>query len=491
MPERIEDLKPQALWRAFAGISKVPRCSKHEAAAIDWLERLGREKGCATRRDAVGNLVIAVPASPGREKAPTVVLQGHADMVCEKNADVAHDFSRDPIRPRIEGEWVKATGTTLGADNAIGFCTALALLDTPEALHGPLEILITVDEETGLTGATNIAPGFITGKYLINLDSEEIGVFTVGCAGGRDSLITLRAPREKSSDAEAFQVKVSGLMGGHSGTDIHENRGNSIRILALLLQALLDDPEAGEIRLGRFTGGSKRNAIPREASAVVAVKRGRSGPLKAAVERIGAQVHAEHAGIESGWQISLDALPSGAEPLASAADSRRMIGLLNALPNGVQAMSVALRTLVETSNNVGVVEDLGDGWKVVCASRSSLAPAMESLIQRIRATAKLAGAEVSHGDGYPGWKPDLDSPLLSRAREVYRRLYGTEAEVRAIHAGLECGLFTEKYPELDLLSYGPDIKGAHSPDERVRISTVEKMWEFTCALLEDLSRPRA
>jgi len=491
MAERIEELEPPALWRYFAEISKIPRCSKREGAAIDWLERVGREKGCATRRDPAGNLVIAVPATPGHEDAPTVVLQGHADMVCEKNADVAHDFSRDPIRPRIEGEWVKATGTTLGADNAIGVCAALAFLDTPEAVHGPLEILVTVDEETGLTGATNIAPGFITGKLLINLDSEEIGVFTVGCAGGRDSTITLRAPRETAAGLKTFRLSVSGLMGGHSGTDIHENRGNSIRILALLLQAALEEAGAADLRLGAFTGGSKRNAIPRESRAVVAVPPGGAAALRGAVERIGAQARAELSGIEGDWTIALEPLPGEGEPLASAADSRRLILLLNALPNGVQSMSVELRTLVETSNNVGVVEDAGDAWRVVCASRSSLAPAMESLIQRIRATARLAGAEVTHGDGYPGWTPDLRSPLLARAQEVYRRLYGRDPEVRAIHAGLECGLFTEKYPDLDLLSYGPDIKGAHSPDERVRIVTVEKMWEFTRALIEDLARARA
>jgi dipeptidase D len=387
---------------------------------------------------------------------------------------------------------VRARGTTLGADNAIGVATGLAFLDTPDAVHGPIELLVTIDEETGLTGATNIDPGFFSGKYLINLDSEEIGVFTVGCAGGRDSTLTLHAPRAADGGLEAFRVTISGLMGGHSGTDIHENRGNSIKILARLLMTALEDPQVGGLRVAAMTGGSKRNALPREARAVVGVAKGKGAAFRAAVERVAAEVHVELAGIERDWRVTIEPAAAGeAGPYSDADASRRLILLLNALPNGVQAMSVELRTLVETSNNVGVMEDLGDGYRIVCASRSSLAPAMAMIIGRIRAAALLAGAEIEHGDGYPGWKPNLDSPLLARAKALHARLFGVEAKVQAIHAGLECGLFTEKYPDLDLLSYGPDIKGAHSPDERVRIASVEKFWTFTRALLEDIAREKA
>jgi dipeptidase D len=491
MTQRVEDLQPKALWHYFVELSKIPRCSKHEIPANDWIESVARAKGCATKRDRVGNLLVQVPATRGCEGAPTVVLQGHADMVCEKNSDVAHDFGKDPIRPVIDGEWVRAQGTTLGADNGIGVAAGLAFLDLPEAVHGPLEILVTIDEETGLTGAVNLEPGFMTGQYLINLDSEEIGIFTVGCAGGRDSVLTLKAPRSADARAEHLRLTVGGLMGGHSGTDIHENRGNSIKILARVLQAALEDPAVGGLRLGAVSGGSKRNALPREARGIVAVAAGRTGALRAAIERETAIVREELSGIERDWRVTLEPVAAAeAGPLSDADASRRLVWLLGALPNGVQAMSVDIRTLVETSNNVGVLEDLGDGYRAVCASRSSLMPAMEGLTGRITACARLAGAEVVHADGYVGWKPDLASPLLARCREVYRRTFGEESKVQAIHAGLECGLFTRKYPKLDLISYGPDVKGAHSPDERVRIASVEKFFTFTRALLEDIAREK-
>lgn len=497
MGARIEDLQPRALWGYFAELAKVPRASKNEAAAIDWVEKVAREHRAEARRDAVGNILVRVPATPGHERAPAVLLQSHIDMVCEKNRDVVHDFERDPIRPVIDGEWVRAQGTTLGADNGIGVAAALALLDEKDAVHGPLELLFTIDEETGLTGAAAIQPGYFSARFMINLDSEEIGVFTVGCAGGRDTTITLKARRAARPGLELQRVAVMGLQGGHSGTDIHKNRGNSIKLLARMLLAAAEDPAVGPISIGLLSGGSKRNAIPREASATVGVEPARVAALRAALEREAARVLAQLKGIDDRMQLTIEPPPPpgcGATSQAEARlvsdpeDALRLLRLLNGLPHGVLAMSVDIPNLVETSSNVGVVSDLGDGWQISCSSRSSVGPALEGVLAQVRSVARLAGAQTLHNDGYPGWKPNLKSPLLARARAVHQKLFQQEAEVRAIHAGLECGLLTEKYPELDILSYGPDIQGAHSPDERVRIPTVETMWAFTLALLEDLAR---
>lgn len=488
MPHSIADLEPKALWHYFLELSKIPRCSKQEQAAIDWIARIADERGAATRRDAVGNLLVLVPASPGYEDAPTVALQGHADIVCEKNTGTQHDFAKDPIRPIIDGDWVTAEGTTLGADNGIGVAAAMAVLDSPEITHGPLELLVTVDEETGLTGAFGIQPGFLSADYLVNLDSEEIGVFTVGCAGGTDTTVTFRAARSAAADAELLGVAVAGLQGGHSGTDIHKNRGNSIKILFRLLLAALEDPAVGTLRLGTAQGGSKRNALPREARAIVAVPAGGASAFRATLETKRDEIREQLAGIDDDLQLVIES--AGGESVCDAEASARMIRMICALPFGVQAMDADIPDLVETSSNVGVLTDLGDGYEISCASRSSLAPTMQGLLGQIRAVADLAGAEVTHSDGYPGWKPNLRSPLLARAKEVHQRVFGRAAEVRAIHAGLECGLFTEKYPKLDIISYGPDIQNPHSPDEKVRIETVARMWRFTCALLEDLAKNR-
>jgi len=485
--KKLADLEPKALWRYFEELSRIPRCSKKEQAAAAWVEKVARDHGLKPERDRSGNVLVRVPGTAGLEKAPVVALQGHLDMVCEKNSDVAHDFARDPIVPVVHADGhVRAQGTTLGADNGIGIAAALALLDTPGGEHGPLELLFTIDEETGLSGALGIEAGWLKARYLLNLDSEELGVFTVGCAGGRDTNIRLSARRAPREGLAALELTVSGLQGGHSGTDIHRNRGNSVKILARLLLAAVESRSVGALHLGEASGGSKRNALPREARAGIAIARSQVEAFKREVEAETGRVRVQLAGSDEKLHVTLE--PSAEKAYASAEDSLRALRLIRALPQGVAAMNVDIPTLVETSNNVGVLEDLGDGWRIVCATRSSVAPALLDLLAQIDAAAHLAGAEVTHNDGYPGWKPNLDSPLLARAKDVYRRLYGSDPQVGAIHAGLECGLFTEKYPGLDLLSFGPDIQGAHSPDERVRIDTVEKMYEFTCALLGDLAR---
>ena len=485
----VSQLEPRALWKYFLELSAIPRCSKQEAAALAWLEGVARAHGIEPVRDRAGNILIRVPASPGCENAPPIALQSHVDMVCEKNSDVVHDFTRDPIRPGVEGEFVRAQGTTLGADNGIGLAAALALLDDTETRHGPLELLFTVDEETGLSGALAIEAGFLKARYMLNLDSEELGIFTVGCAGGRDTNITVRIPRMARPELAAFEIAIGGLHGGHSGTDIHRNRGNSIKILGRLLLAAAESPSVGPLLLGAASGGSKRNALPREARAQVAIEPKRAAALRGVIEAEIAKVRRQLAGIDDGLTVAVS--ETSASAFASAADSLRMLRLIQALPQGVAAMNVDIPTLVETSNNVGVLEDLGDGYRIVCATRSSVAPALLELLAQVDAAAHLAGAEVTHNEGYPGWKPNLASPLLARARAVHERLFGDPGKVQAIHAGLECGLFTEKYPQLDILSYGPDITGAHSPEERVKIDTVAKTWEFTQKLLAELARADA
>jgi dipeptidase D len=325
------------------------------------------------------------------------------------------------------------------------------------------------------------------------LDSEEIGVFTVGCAGGTDTTIVYRAPRAPA-DGPVFELAVTGLMGGHSGTDIHKNRGNSLKVLFRLLLAAVEDPTVGPLRIGAVNGGSKRNAIPREARGRIGVESGREAALRRAIERQSEVVQRQLASIDEGLRVAIEevkadaAATSDAHALMSADDSLRFLQMMNALPHGVQGMDVNIPDLVETSCNVGVLDDLGGGYQISVSGRSSLAPALRGLLGQIRSVARLAGAEATHSDGYPGWKPNLKSPLLARSLEVHRRVHGREATVRAIHAGLECGLLTEKYPDLDIISYGPDIQGAHSPDERVRIETVARMWTFTRALIEDLAR---
>ncbi len=483
MGSALEGLEPRIVWEYFERICSIPRCSKNEAAIIDWLESTTAELGLESRRDRAGNLLVQVPATTGLEKAPSVVLQSHVDMVCEKNSETQHDFTRDPIRPRVEDGWVTASGTTLGADNGIGVAVALAVATDRSFSHGPLELLFTVDEETGLTGAASIEPGFFHSKMMLNLDSEEMGVFTIGSAGGRDTTLTLRASREPVEGWSYFLVRVKGLKGGHSGGDIHKNRGNSIKILARTLLACAEGLQGG-LRIGKAQGGSKRNAIPREAEAEVAVAPHSVAALQEKLARHLDLVRNQLRGIDDG--LAIEAAEAQPSVYASAEDSLRLLRLLVALPHGVLAMSRKMKGLVETSSNIGVLEDGESLWRVICSTRSSLDAALESVLEQIRAAGQLAGAEVEHSDGYPGWEPNPESALLKTALSVYERTFGEKAEVRAIHAGLECGLFRGRYPDLDILSYGPDIREPHSPRERVKIDSVEAFWRFTKALLEEI-----
>jgi dipeptidase D len=478
-------LEPRSLWEHFDALTRIPRPSGHEGGAAAYVESVARRIGAEVRRDAVGNVVLAVPASAGREHAPTVILQGHLDMVAEKNKGIEHDFLKDPIRTRVEGEWVGAVGTTLGADNGIGVAAALAAATDPSVAHGPLELLFTIDEERGLTGAIGLDATLLKGRTLLNLDSEEDGAIYVGCSGGCDSILHLD-PRWTAPTAgrAPLLLEVRGLRGGHSGLNIHEGRGNALKLVVRILFSAL---EAGvRFDLAAIRGGSKHNAIPREAEALIHVDPADRAKLDGIVacQREGFGI--ELAGVDDGVEVALsDAAP--AERVASADAAGRLVRLLGVLPHGVIAMSRDIPGLVETSNNLAVVELEGSHVRIVTSSRSSVAPSIRMVLDAIRAAGQLAGAEVESRDGYPGWKPNLASPALGVVREVYRRRWGREPEVKAIHAGLECGLLGEKVPGLDMVSFGPQIEGAHSPDERVHVASVDRFWGALKDVLDRMS----
>ncbi len=480
----IASLEPRLVWEQFDAITRVPRPSKKEEKIREYLVRFAAEHGIECHTDKIGNVVMRKPATPGYEQRPKVILQSHMDMVCEKNSGVEVDFSRDAIRTRIEGEWVRAEGTTLGADDGIGMAAALAVLIDPEAEHGPLEALFTVDEETGLTGAFELGEGMLTGKYLINLDSEDEGEIFIGCAGGIDTIATFRYTTEAApKNYSFFRVDVSDLAGGHSGDDIDKGRVNSNKTVARLLW---DGMQSYELRLSYFDGGNLRNAIPREAYAIFGVPTRLRDEFRKRYELFAADLHAEFRLCEPNFRITLNEMPA----VDHVIDEKTQFGLVYSLvgvPNGVVAMSMALPGLVETSTNLASVKFV-DGAKIVVTSsqRSSVESAKTYVMQMVESVFALAGADVAHSDGYPGWAPDPSSRLLEVSVASYRRLFGREPKVRAIHAGLECGLFLEKYPELEMVSFGPTLRGVHSPDERLEIATVAKFWAHLNDILRTL-----
>ncbi len=480
----ITALNPRIVWELFDAITQVPRPSKKEGRIIEYLVNFAQSHQIEYRKDAIGNVVMRKPATTGFEAHPTVVLQAHMDMVCEKNSDVEFDFEHDAIRTRIDGEWVKAEGTTLGADCGIGMAAALAVLIDPDVQHGPIEALFTVDEETGLTGAFELGEEMLTGKYLINLDSEDEGELFIGCAGGIDTIATFRCTMEPAPKNYAFfRVDVSDLLGGHSGDDIDKGRVNSNKTVARLLW---DGMQSCELRLSYFSGGNLRNAIPREAYAIFGVPERYKTEFLKRYRLFAADLENEFRFREPNFKITLNEMPSVDEVL----DAKTQFGLIYSLvgvPNGVIAMSFAVPGLVETSTNLASVKFEGDDRIVVTSSqRSSVESAKTYVMQMVESVFALAGADVAHSDGYPGWTPNPQSKLLEVTAESYKRLFGTEPKVRAIHAGLECGLFLEKYPDLEMVSFGPTLRGVHSPDERLEIATVDKFWRLLVEVLRTL-----
>ena len=484
MSKAIEGLKPELMWKYFAEISKVPRGSKNEVAITKYVLGVAKKLGLEARADKFGNVVARKPASPGREKVRTVVLQGHLDMVCEKNNDTVHDFLKDPIELVRKGDVLMANGTTLGADNGIAVASSLAIMEDTSLGHGPLEFLFTVDEETGLTGANNLGADFLTGKTLLNLDSEEEGALYVGCSGGRNTIARWAAATDPAPAAAlSAQLKVTGLRGGHSGLEIDKNRGNSIKILARVLQAL----SALGARLSSIDGGNKHNAIPREADAVVFLPKKAWADATAVVAKCQEVIRAELGKADPGLKLALIELKGAKRRTVYKRPlQKKLLDTLAALPHGVIKMSSDIPGLVETSTNVATIKATPRAVEMVTSQRSSVASEIDDVCVTVRTVFELGGAEVKQSDGYPGWKPNLDSDLLKVALSTYQSLYGKKPEVKAIHAGLECGIIGEKYPGMDMLSFGPTLEGVHSPDEKIYLDTVPKYWDFLLGILKNV-----
>lgn len=477
----LEGLEPRPLWKHFGELSRIPRGSKNEEAVARYVMSVAEKLGLDVKRDACGNVLVRVPGTDAG-KSRSVCLQGHLDMVCEKNRDTPHDFTKDALKLERAGEHLKAQGTTLGADNGIGVAAGLALMEDRSVAHGPLELLFTIDEETGLTGAANLSPDLLVSRTMLNLDSEEEGALYVGCAGGRDTLATFSVEFEAApAGSVALQLDVRGLKGGHSGLDIDKGRGNAIKILDRALLAL----EQLGARLATVQAGSKRNAIPREAQALVLVPKAKADAGLAAVRELDAQVKAELMTSDPGVAVAAEVVKKRARVIKKA-QAKKLLLALAAVPHGVIRMSADIAGLVETSTNLAVIETGKKTVTVITSQRSSVASEKDEIVASVSAVFALAGAAVQHGDGYPGWKPNMKSPVLAAARSTFQQLYGKEPHVKAIHAGLECGIIGEKVPGIDMVSFGPTIEGAHSPDERVHIPAVERFWGFLCALLRNL-----
>lgn len=480
----LKDLNPQIVWKNFYSLTQIPRPSKKEGRAVEFLYNFGKSLGLETIKDDVGNIIIRKPATRGMEKRKGVILQGHIDMVPQKNADKVHDFEKDPIEAWVDGEWVRANGTTLGADNGLGVAVAMSVLESMDLKHGPVEMLVTVDEETGMTGARALKPGILKGDILINLDSETEGELYVGCAGGLDITASMPySPAAVPAGYKPFLLTVKGLKGGHSGMDIILYRANANKVMARVLLPMLRDMG---VKLVSVDGGSLRNAIPREAFAQIAVPEDRTEQVKEHVDAVLAAVRTEYAATDPDVSVFVEdqaVLPSEyIDDNAALAALRAVCGC----PDGVWRMSDAVPGLVETSNNTAIVKSEGGKIYVKTLMRSSVDSAKDAMAEQARAVFELAGFNVEFSGGYPGWAPDNSSPILHTMKEVYKGLYGKEPAVMAIHAGLECGILGGAYPDWDMVSCGPTILSPHSPDERVNILSVEKWWKFVTATLENI-----
>ena len=483
MASRLTELNPTALWKHFEEFLKIPHGSGNEKALGDYIISVAEKNNLEWKRDDVGNVVVSKKASPGLEDAPGVILQGHLDMVCEKNSDVDFDFEQDPIQAESAEDWVQAQGTTLGADNGIGNAAGLAIMEDDTLIHPPLEFLFTVEEETGLTGATHIKPDFLKGTRLLNLDSEDEGEFTIGCAGGADSLITVPPEKDTAGVGEPYAVKIFGLQGGHSGVDINLGRGNAIKLLARVLWEV-----GGKVsfKLAGLEGGNLRNAIPREALATIQLEDGQYDDFAAEANTAFAGLKDELKVVDPDVKISFDKMDTDAQSVLTAASQKILIEFLFVLPHGVIAMHPEIEGLVETSTNLAVIHTHEDKAEIICSTRSSIATALEGTRGVLAALCGLAGADIMLEEGYPGWKPNLQSPLLQKLKDVYLAQFGKEAHIAAIHAGLECGIIGEKYAGMDMISFGPTIKFPHSPSEKVNIPSVETFWAFLIRLLLEL-----
>ncbi|WP_430973520.1 aminoacyl-histidine dipeptidase [Sunxiuqinia rutila] len=485
MSQKIVELQPSKLWENFHQLTQIPRPSNHEEQVQEFVFNFGKELGLETLKDEVGNIIVRKPATPGMENRKGVILQGHLDMVPQKNSEKEHDFVNDPIEAFVDGDWVTANGTTLGADNGIGVAAAMAVLASNDLKHGPLEVLFTATEETGMDGAEGLKAGVLQGEILLNTDSEDEGELYVGCAGGEDVGIRFTYTEEQvPANAVAFEVNITGLKGGHSGMDIILQRGNANQVFFRLLnEAYL----AVGARLASINGGSLRNAIPREAFGVITVEADKSDSLKNLIETEFTAIKKELSATEPEMSLSIVETKLPVELIDENTQVNLTKGVL-ACPNGVIRMSDSMPGLVETSSNMASVKSdaAGKTIDIACLMRSSVDSAKANLGKRIAAAFSMAGAKVKFSGAYPGWQPNMSSPILKTMQEVYQQKYGKVPEIKAIHAGLECGILGGTYPHWDMISFGPTIRFPHSPDEKVNIATVQKFWDFMVATLENI-----
>lgn len=480
-----KDFEPVPVWKYFEEILKIPRPSKKEGKIIEYLKKFAQDNNLLYQSDKVGNLIIFKPASPGFENKKSVVLQGHLDMVCEKNGDVVHNFDIDPISAYISDSWIRSQGTTLGADDGIGIAASMAILSDKNLKHGPIECLFTVDEESGMSGAIGLEAGILKSEILLNLDSEDEGELFIGCAGGIDTVAQfVYRPKHVSENHVAFKISVSGLQGGHSGDDIHRGFANSNKVITKFLWQL---DKIMKYRLSHFDGGNLRNAIPREAHAIFTVNKKNVQQLLTIFHDFSKTMTDIIKVLEPEVTLTMEAV-SVPEYVINKGVQKNLINALYACPHGVQAMSSEIPGLVETSTNLASVKFKPNNTiDVVTSQRSSVETAKYDIAYKVESVFVLAYANVSHSDGYPGWKPNTNSEILKITENVYYNLFGKRPLIKAIHAGLECGLFLNKYPKMDMISFGPTIKGAHSPDERMQIDTVKMFWDLLVNILEKIA----
>jgi len=482
MTPALEGLEPKEIWKHFDALAKIPRPSTKETAVSEYVLAQAGHCGLEVIQDRVGNMVIRKPAHPGREAAPMVMLQGHLDMVSEKNEGTLHNFDTDPIKIVRDGDWLKADGTTLGADNGVGIAAALAVMESKSIAHGPLELVFTVNEETGLTGAAEFSGGMLKSKYYLNLDNEEADAICIGCAGGIKTIGRRKVGFRKAKANAALQIKVSGLKGGHSGVDIHQGRGNALRILGGVLQTLLDHHPA---EIAEINGGSAQNAIPREAFAIVLVDSRKAEQLRSVIATAEAEYRADLGAFDAGLKITAEKVASPGKAMAQA-DGRVLVDLLASLPHGVLAMNPDVPGLTQNSTNLAIVSTKGQTVEIVTSQRSAIERSKCAAARMVSTIFRLAGFAVGHSGSYPGWKPEPTSDIVRKLQAVHEKTFGKPARLIAMHAGLECGVIGEKYPGMQMASFGPTIVDPHSPNERVQISTVEGFWNYLKAVLERL-----
>lgn len=488
MTKVLSGLSPQPVWDIFEEICHYPRPSKKEEKIAGFIVKWAADHNFEVKKDALGNIVVRKPATPGMENRIPVAIQGHIDMVCVKESHVEHDFDNDPIQPWIDGDWVKAKGTTLGADNGIGIAMGMAVMVSNDIPHPPLELLCTLDEETGLTGAIQLGTDLLKGGILINLDSEEDDAYTIGCAGGMNTSGSFPYKSENvPAGSVAFELSIKGLMGGHSGIEIHDGRANAIKFLNRLIYNA-----AGkfDLRLSSFKAGSAHNAIPRDAFAVVTLPEDQQAEFLKFISDYDSKIKAEYSSKEPGITATAASTAIPARVLSIDAQSN-ILKSLYAMPHGVYRMSPDIKGLVQTSTNLAIVETREHEIFVLTSQRSSVESEKLDMAAMVRNSLELGGASVKQGDGYPAWQPNVKSNVLNLGKNIYKELFGSDPKIEAIHAGLECGLIGEKYPGMDMLSFGPNLKDVHSPDERVQISSVGKIWSLLKAILKNIPEKAA